>query len=101
MSDRGNPGIKSLFKQSHIEAHERKIKTDDAHWGYLEKYEYGNVVILPSVELHQLSLLSVSTSTPSSALNESPDNRLERCDSITPVLLGAEMLVAHLEMQGT
>lgn len=56
---------------------------------------------LPSVELQQLSLLSISTSTLSSALNESPDNRFERCDSITPVLLGAKMVVAHLEMQGT
>lgn len=56
---------------------------------------------LPTVELHQFSLLSISTSTPSSALNESPDNRFEKCDSIAPVPLGAKMLVAHLEMQGT
>lgn len=60
-----------------------------------------SAIPLPSVELHQLSLLSISTSTPSSAPDESPDNRFERCDSTTPAFLGTKMFVAHLEMQGT
>lgn len=48
-----------------------------------------------------LGLLSILTSESSSALNESSDNKCESCDSITYVLFDAEMLVAHLEMQGT